>query len=117
MRVGCTPARSTRHGTSTHRSSGRFVISPVLRTLPYTTDGSPVTIELMMSAAYSWDRSKGASAAPCRSVSAVSSNLTRFRSDRRTYSSTGMRKRSTRSGRSRNQGTYSAECSDDSVGK
>ena len=32
--VGCTPERSTRHGTSTQQPSGRFVISPVFGTLP-----------------------------------------------------------------------------------
>ena len=32
--VGLTPVRSTRHGTSTQMSAGRFVIRPVLRTLP-----------------------------------------------------------------------------------
>src|SRR5699024_10282429 len=52
--VGWTPRASTRQGTSTQVSSGRFVMrAPLLGTLPCTTLGVPVTIEFTMLAPYS----------------------------------------------------------------
>src|SRR5699024_6402956 len=52
--VGCTPRASTRQGTSTQASSGRFVISaPPFGTLPWMTLGVPVTIEFTICAPYS----------------------------------------------------------------
>ena len=59
--VGWMPLWSTRHGTSTQHSVGRFEINdePVpdwsFITLPYTTVGSPVSIALMIDAPYSTD--------------------------------------------------------------
>ena len=101
------------HGTSTQQSAGRLSISRPsaqrLGTLPLNLNGAPPSHARMMSAPYSWLRStsSGRSQSPCASRR------------RRTYSSSGMLKRSISSGRSAlmNHGTYSAKCSEDSVTK
>ena len=89
---------------------------PVLRTLPYTVRGTPVTMECTIRAAYSPLRSisKGSPAASLRFSSAY---ISRFSSLRRTYSPTGMRRRSISASSRMNHGTYSAKCSLLSVGK
>ena len=76
----------------------------------------PVTIEWMISDAYSWLRSISISS-PASRLRRISSYSSRFSSLRATYSSTGIRKRSIASSCRMNHGRYSAECSLDSVGK
>ena len=114
--VGCTPFPSTRHGTSTHAPCGRFEIRPLFRHVPVDTLGSPVAIEWTISEAYSRLRSIS-NGPPAASVCRIDSYSRRFSSLRRTYSSTGTRKRSIISSLRMNHGRYSAECSLDSVGK
>ena len=78
--------------------------------------GCPVTCEWMISDAYSRLRSIS-NGSPAASIRRISSYSSRFSSLRRTYSSTGTRKRSIIASSCRKQGRYSAECSLDSVGK
>lgn len=81
------------------------------------TRGVPVSIEWMICGAYSFEGSSRGSGAPVARASLVAAYSPRFSSERETYSATQIRKRSICSSSRRNQGRYSEECSDDSVGK
>ena len=92
--------------------------SNVLGTLPLKAKGSPVSHARMMSAPYSTLGAVVTAPPPSSRARSVSHSAI-CASQRRGYSSSGMLKRSMRSGRAAlmNHGTYSAKCSEDSVTK